>query len=86
MAALRAGADTVIIPRENEPDLAEIDQEVRSRLKFITAEHIDDVLHVALDFTGVKPWQPEKNAAAEGSMLPLPAEQQRHVSEHSHAN
>ncbi len=86
MAALRAGADTVIIPKENEPDLAEIDQEVRSRLKFITAEHINDVLHTALDFTGVKPWQPEKPAAAEGSMLPLSSEQQRHVNEHSHAN
>ena len=60
MAALRAGADTVIIPKDNESDLAEIDQDVRSRLKFITASHIDDVLHVALDFTGVKPWKPEK--------------------------
>ena len=62
MAALRAGADTVIIPKENEPDLAEIDQDVRSRLKFITASHVDDVLHIALDFTGVKPWKPEKPA------------------------
>jgi ATP-dependent Lon protease len=60
MAALRSGADTVIIPKENEPDLAEIDPDVRSRLKFVTAAHIDDVLHVALDFTGVKPWKPEK--------------------------
>jgi ATP-dependent Lon protease len=86
MAALRAGADTVIIPKENEPDLAEIDQEVRSRLKFITAEHIDDVLHTALDFSGVKPWQPEKSAAAEGALLPLPSEQQRRANEHTHAN
>ena len=68
MAALRAGADTVIIPKENEPDLAEIDQNVRSRLKFITASHVDDVLHIALDFTDVKPWKPEK--PAEQPMLP----------------
>ena len=37
MAALRAGIATVIIPAENEPDLDEIDQSVRERLKFVTA-------------------------------------------------
>lgn len=51
MAALRAGMKTVIIPAENERDLEEIDQSVRSALTFITAEHIDNVLDVALDFS-----------------------------------
>ena len=70
MAALRAGADTVIIPKENESDLTEIDQDVRSKLKFILASHIDDVLHVALDFSGVKPWKP---ASAEHPPILPPA-------------
>ena len=85
MAALRAGADTVVIPKENEPDLAEIDQEVRSRLKFITAEHVDDVLHTVLDFTGVKPWQPEKPSPAE-PLLPLAAEQTGRTGGVTHAS
>jgi len=77
MAALRAGADTVIIPKENEHDLAEIDQDVRSRLQFVTASHVDDVLHVALDFTGVKPWKPEKSAPEQPPIPKLPAEPER---------
>lgn len=44
MAALRAGVDTVIIPAENEPDLAEIDQTVRKTLNFMPTDHVDNVL------------------------------------------
>ncbi len=84
MAALRSGADTVIIPKENEPDLAEIDQDVRSRLKFITASHVDDVLHIALDFTGVKPWKPEKQP--EQPLLPVPAQEAEKQPERTLAN
>ena len=48
MAALRAGVTTVILPKENESDLAEIDQTVRAALRFVTAESIDTVLNMAL--------------------------------------
>ena len=48
MAALRAGLSTVILPSENLSDLAEIDQAVRTALRFITAEDIDAVLEAAL--------------------------------------
>lgn len=54
MAALRGGIQTVIIPAANEPDLEEIDQEVRSKLTFITADNIDDILSIVLDFTSTK--------------------------------
>ncbi|MCL2079262.1 MAG: endopeptidase La [Oscillospiraceae bacterium] len=54
MAALRAGIKTVIIPSENEPDLDEIDQTVRNQLTFITAENIDEILDIALDFSAIK--------------------------------
>ena len=49
MAALRHGIRTVIIPKDNERDLEEIDQTVRSNLNFITAQTIDTVLDIALN-------------------------------------
>jgi ATP-dependent Lon protease len=49
MAALRNGIHTVIIPAENEKDLLEIDQSVRSALHFIPVEHVDQVLSCALE-------------------------------------
>ncbi len=48
MAAYRAGVRTVISPADNESDLAEIDPTVRAALQFVTADHMDDVLRVAL--------------------------------------
>ena len=48
MAALRAGIHTVIIPAENEPDLADIDPAVRAALIFITASRVETVLDAAL--------------------------------------
>lgn len=48
MAALRSGIKTVIIPKENEKDLAEIDQTVRKALHFIPAETVDAVFAAAL--------------------------------------
>ncbi len=49
MAALRHGIRTVIIPADNERDLAEIDQTVRSQLKFVIARQVDTVLEHALN-------------------------------------
>ena len=48
MAAKRSGIRTVIIPKENQRDLAEIDPVVRDSLRFVTAETIDTVLAEAL--------------------------------------
>ncbi len=49
MAALRRGIRTVIIPKDNERDLEEIDQTVRSALNFVTARNVETVLHTALN-------------------------------------
>ena len=57
MAALRAGVSTVIIPAANEPDLDEIDQTVRRSLKFVTADHVDAILDVALNRLDAEPVQ-----------------------------
>ena len=49
MAALRHGIRTVIIPKDNEKDLEQIDPIVRSSLNFITAQTVDTVLKTALN-------------------------------------
>ena len=49
MAALRHGVSTVIIPKANERDLADIDPLVRKSLNFVTAQTVDAVLDVALN-------------------------------------
>ena len=49
MAALRHGIRTVIIPKDNERDLEQIDKTVRSSLNFVTAQTIDTVLATALN-------------------------------------
>ena len=51
MAALRHGIHTVIIPKANEKDLAEIDPTVRRSLVFVTAETVETVLDTALNRT-----------------------------------
>ena len=48
MAALRSGVGTVIIPRENEKDLEEIDQTVRMKLHFVAVDAVEEVFSAAL--------------------------------------
>jgi ATP-dependent Lon protease len=49
LAAQRAGVKTVVLPKENEPDLAELPAEARDELSFVLADSIDEVLEVAFD-------------------------------------
>jgi ATP-dependent Lon protease len=48
LAALRGGITTVLIPHENEKDLAEIPANIRDGLKIIPVRHVDEVLALAL--------------------------------------
>ena len=48
LAALRGGITTVLIPQENEKDLAEIPANILSGLKIIPVAHVDEVLRLAL--------------------------------------
>ncbi|MEL1249953.1 endopeptidase La [Aurantiacibacter gilvus] len=48
LAALRGGIKTVLIPEENEKDLAEIPDNVKEGLEIIPVSHVDRVLEVAL--------------------------------------
>lgn len=51
MAAYRAGIRTVVIPKDNEADLQDIEPVVREKLQFVTASHMDTVMETAIDFT-----------------------------------
>jgi ATP-dependent Lon protease len=48
LAALRGGITTVLIPQENEKDLADIPQNVKDGLTIIPVSHVDEVLRLAL--------------------------------------
>ena len=49
LAARRAGIKTVILPALNEPDLAELPEELRKDMTFIPVETLEQVVSVALD-------------------------------------
>jgi ATP-dependent Lon protease len=51
LAAHRAGITTVLIPKDNEPDLAEISRVVLEKLDVRLVEHMDEVLLAAMDIT-----------------------------------
>ncbi|AOW23955.1 endopeptidase La [Sphingomonas melonis] len=48
LAALRGGITTVLIPQENEKDLADIPQNVKDGLTIVPVSHVDEVLTLAL--------------------------------------
>jgi ATP-dependent Lon protease len=48
LAALRCGIKTVIIPEENEKDLAEIPDNVKTHMKIVPVSNVTEVLKVAL--------------------------------------
>ncbi len=69
LAAQRAGIHTVVLPKENEPDLEDLPNETRKAIEFVLADHVDEVLATAFD--GASPVEaprrvgsPERKAAA----------------------
>jgi ATP-dependent Lon protease len=48
LAALRGGITTVLIPEENEKDLAELPDNVKEGLEIIPVRHVSEVLKIAL--------------------------------------
>ncbi|HET6936276.1 MAG TPA: S16 family serine protease, partial [Candidatus Angelobacter sp.] len=49
LAALRAGITEAIVPKENEKDLPEVPENIRSQMKIHLVENMDQVLKVALE-------------------------------------
>jgi len=76
LAAHRGGIDTVLIPQENERDLKEIPENIKSALKIIPVKWIDQVLEVALQHmpTPLSQAEVEEEIAAENSKKPEPDE------------
>jgi ATP-dependent Lon protease len=65
LAALRGGIKTVLIPKENEKDLAEIPDNVKKGLEIIPVAHADEVLQRALVSPVVAiEWKEEEETAA----------------------
>ena len=48
LAAFRAGVDTLIVPKENEKDINKIPNSIRTKLKFVFAVKVDEVVENAL--------------------------------------
>jgi ATP-dependent Lon protease len=48
LAAHRAGLRTIILPKDNGKDLADIPAPVRDDMQFILVSHMDEVLRAAL--------------------------------------
>lgn len=49
LAALRSGLKTIIIPKDNQKDLADLPHEVKAKLEIILMENVDDALEVAFE-------------------------------------
>jgi ATP-dependent Lon protease len=48
LAALRGGITTVLIPKDNEKDIAELPANIKESLKIVPVSHVDEVLELAL--------------------------------------
>ena len=86
MAAYREGMKTVLIPKDNEPDLYEVDEEVKKNLTFLPMSNLSQVLNAAL----LKPQntkkaksaaagrtRTKKTKTAEGTLVPPAADKQQ---------
>ena len=62
LAAHRIGVTTIILPRENEKDLADVPKNVLETMTVDLVEHVDEVLKIAL----VPPAPPERRSERAG--------------------
>ena len=69
LAALRGGIKTVLIPKENEKDLAEIPDNVKKGLQIVPVSMVDEVLRRAL----VRQPEPVEWNEVEPERMPAPA-------------
>ncbi len=72
LAALRGGIKTVLIPAENEKDLAEIPASVKDNLEILTVDHVDQVLaHAMTEPMRPIEWSDADEHAAEPRIPPV---------------
>jgi len=70
LAALRGGIETVLIPAENEKDLAEVPKDVKAKLDVRPVRWIDEVFQVAL-MQQPEPLPQPGEGADPGAALPV---------------
>ena len=71
LAAHRAGLFEVILPKDNEKDLAEVPENLRNAMKLHFAETMDQVLAVALESPLPEPLAPAEPTQA---IAPIPTQ------------
>jgi ATP-dependent Lon protease len=81
LAALRGEIKQVLIPIENEKDLQDIPEQVRSAMEFTPVSHLDEVLELALRpvdggplFRSTPKDAPEPDEAGDSEEVPAPQE------------
>jgi len=74
LAAHRAGVFEVILPKDNEKDLAEVPENLRNAMKMHFAETMDQVLSVALESPLPEPLAPTTEPAQTIASLPTQPE------------
>lgn len=72
MAAYKHGMKTIIIPKENQQDLEDVDPAVKEHVQFVFASTMDDVLDVALTCQP-QPLPPKPDKEEKAESMPLPA-------------
>ncbi len=78
LAALRGGIRTVLIPDENERELAEIPKDIKQELDIRPVKWVDEVLTIAL----AKAPEAHDEAASAADLLPAPPEDREAVTTH----
>jgi ATP-dependent Lon protease len=66
LAAHRSGIFTIILPKENEKDLADIPENLRTSMQLNFVEDMDEVLQIALE----RPFSETKPGFLPGAILP----------------
>jgi ATP-dependent Lon protease len=79
LAAHRGGIKTVILPQENEKDLAEVPAKIKNSLRFHFVQHMDEVIALAIELPvertlppveeGTPPSVPPHGGAPEGDVV-----------------
>ncbi|RPJ43202.1 MAG: endopeptidase La, partial [Candidatus Latescibacterota bacterium] len=72
LAAHRIGVTVVILPRENEKDLAEIPKEAKEGLELVLADSIDQILPFVFAELGKRALPALSERPSRASVLPRP--------------
>ncbi|NUM49298.1 MAG: endopeptidase La, partial [Anaerolineales bacterium] len=79
MAAHRAGLKKVIIPKLNTKDLIDLPKRVRTDIRIMPVDHMDQVLEIALLMPQPKPAQPSRAKRAPAPPRDVPQEDIRPI-------